>query len=133
MKKDDRLLSLKDWVESFWNFQEEDFSFFNQLLQKKNLFDPEIILKTLKHRMKTRKAFYQFYKHLSWKDIPSNELDKVKKKIEEVLYREEIITEMTNKLLEVLSMLIETPEVETPEERSFFKDLSLQEKQILLH
>ncbi len=128
MEKEDRVLSLKDWVESFWNFQEEDFSFFNQLLQRKKLLDPKNILKTLKERMKIRKAFYQFYKHLSWRDLPANELETLHKKMEEVLYREEIITEMTNKVLEILSMLIEPPE-----EENFSKEVPLREKQMLLH
>jgi hypothetical protein len=65
---------------------------------------------------------------LSWKDISPNELDEVKKRLEEVLYREELITEMVNKLLEVLSML-----VETPDERLLLKELSPEDKHILLH
>ena len=128
MEKTDRVLSLKDWVESFWAFQEEDFSFFQELLQKKRIFDPEGILQTIKHRMKARKAFYQFYKYLSWKDVPANEVEDIKKRVEEVLYREELITEMVNKLLEVLSLL-----VESPEDGLFFKEIPPQEKHTILH
>ena len=46
----DKILSLKDWIDSFWHFQEEDLNFFKNLLTRGKLPNVEEILKTLKER-----------------------------------------------------------------------------------
>ncbi|RKX59522.1 MAG: hypothetical protein DRP29_04420 [Thermodesulfobacteriota bacterium] len=106
MNTKDRVLSLKDWIESFLVFQEEDFQFFQDLLNKKIPFDPENILLKIKNRMDTRKVFYQLYKYLPWEELSMNERKMVEKKLYKILYREELITEFITKLLEALTYLI---------------------------
>lgn len=106
MNTKDKVLSLKDWIESFLVFQEEDFQFFQDLLNKKIPFDPENILLKIKNRMDTRKAFYQLYKYLPWEDLSINERKMIEKKLYKILYREELITEFVTKLLEALTYLI---------------------------
>jgi hypothetical protein len=101
----DKILSLKDWIDSFWHFQEEDLNFFKNLLTRGKLPNVEEILKTLKERMQLRRAYYQIYKHLSWRDLPLTELEWVERKLTEILKREEIITEMIDKFLDFLTYL----------------------------
>ncbi len=107
---EDRLLTIKDWIESFWNFQEEDLKYFNNLIEKKNSFNPEKILIDLKERMKVRKAYYQIYKYLNWKDLSSQDLIWIEKKLNEILKREEFITHLIGKLLDLLTKVFELPE-----------------------
>ncbi len=101
----DKILSLKDWIISFWDFQEEDLNFFKNLLNEESIPNIEKILEVLKKRMELRRAYYQIYKYLSWRDLPLSELEWVEKKLTEILKREEIITEMINKFLDFLSYL----------------------------
>ncbi len=107
MDGSDRIVSLKDWIDSFWDFQEEDLKYFQDLMNKKIPFNPEDILKNIKDRMQTRRAFYQIYKHLPKKELPIHELEWAEKKLAEIVYREELITSMVNKILEILTLLIE--------------------------
>lgn len=101
--KEDRLLTLKDWIKSFWNFQEEDLEYFNILVENNISIDPEEILTKLKERMKIRKAYYQIYKYLNWKDLSCEDLIWVESKLNEIIKREEFITNLIGKLLEALS------------------------------
>lgn len=103
---EDRLLTLKDWIESFWNFQEEDLKYFNSLIEKNSSFDPEKVLTNLKERMKIRKAYYQIYKYLNWKDLSCQDLVWVESKLNEILKREEIITNLIGNLLDVLGKFL---------------------------
>ncbi|WP_156955596.1 hypothetical protein [Thermodesulfobacterium hydrogeniphilum] len=107
MEEMDKIVSLKDWIDSFWNFQEEDLKYFKGLITKKNPFDPEEILVNIKERINARKVFYQIYKYLPRKDLPLNELEWAEQKLAEILVREELITDLINKTLEVLTFLID--------------------------
>lgn len=101
--KDDRLLTLKDWIESFWNFQEEELKYLHNLIEKSSSLNLERILNELKERMKIRKAYYQIYKYLNWKDLPCKDLLWVESKLNEILQREEVIANLIEKFLDVLN------------------------------
>jgi len=107
MKDSDKIVSLKDWIDSFWNFQEEDLQYLQNLITKKIPFDPEEIINNIKERFKIRKAFYQIYKHLPRKDLSLKDLEWAEQKLAEILYREELITDLTNKILDLLTFFIE--------------------------
>ncbi len=107
MKDTDRVVSLKDWIDSFWNFQEEDLQYLQNLIVKKAPLDPEEIVNKIKERIKARKAFYQIYKHLPRKDLSAKDLEWAEQKLAEILYREELITSLTYKLLDLLTFFIE--------------------------
>ncbi len=107
MKDTDKIVSLKDWIDSFWNFQEEDLQYLQNLLVKKNPLDPEDIINNIKERIKTRKAFYQIYRHLPKKELSVKDLEWAEQKLAEILYREELITSLTYKLLDLLTFFIE--------------------------
>lgn len=102
MQERDSLLTIKDWIESFWQFQEEDIKFFLEDLKDK-LQNPKEFLRELKTRMQTRKAYYSLFKHLSWRDISSEELPWVFQKLDEILTRENIITGTIEKVLDIFS------------------------------
>lgn len=103
--KEDRLLTLKDWIESFWNFQEEELEYFNNLIDKTSSLDLEKVLMEIKERMKVRKAYYQIYKHLNWKDLPCKDLIWIESKLNEIIKREEFITNLVGKFLDLLSSI----------------------------
>jgi len=107
MERMDKIVSLKDWIDSFWNFQEEDLKYFQNLITKKIPFDPEEILKNIKERMQTRRAFYQIYKYLPKRDLSLAELEWAEQKLTEIIYREELITNLINKILELLTLLVD--------------------------
>lgn len=108
MKDSDKIVSLKDWIDSFWNFQEEDLQYLQNLIVKKKPLDPEEIINNIKERFKTRKAFYQIYKHLPRKELSVKDLEWAEQKLAEILYREELITDLTNKILDILTFFIES-------------------------
>jgi len=113
----DKIVSLKDWINSFWNFQEEDIQYLQNLIVKKIPLDPEEVINNIKERFKTRKAFYQIYKHLPRKDLSVRDLEWAEQKLAEILYREELITDLTNKILDILTFFVESekfPISETP-------------------
>lgn len=107
MKVSDKIVSLKDWINSFWNFQEEDLQYLQNLIVKKKPLDPEEIINNIKERFKTRKAFYQIYKHLPRKELSVKDLEWAEQKLAEILYREELITDLTNKILDLLTFFVE--------------------------
>ncbi len=107
MNEIDKIVSLKDWIDSFWNFQEQDLKYFKNLISKKNPFDPEEILLNIKERIQARKAFYQIYKYLPRKDLTLEELEWAEQKLAEIIIREELITDLINKTLEILTVLID--------------------------
>lgn len=107
MKNSDKIVSLKDWIDSFWNFQEEDLQYLQSLITKKIPFNPEEIINNIKERFKTRRAFYQIYKHLPRNDLSLKDLEWAEQKLAEILYREELITNLTNKILDLLTFFIE--------------------------
>ncbi|MEZ0344736.1 MAG: hypothetical protein ABWJ99_08065 [Caldimicrobium sp.] len=102
MQERDSLLTLKDWIESFWQFQEEDLKFFSEDLKEK-LSDPKVFIKELKNRMQTRRAYYRIFKYLSWRDVPSEDLPWVFQKLDEILARETIITNTIERVLEIFA------------------------------
>lgn len=102
MQERDSLLTIKDWIESFWQFQEEDIKFFLEDLKEK-IKKPKEFMEELKRRLQTRRVYYRLFKHLSWRDVPSEELPWVLQKIDEILARETIITNTIDKIVEILS------------------------------
>ncbi|PMP67889.1 MAG: hypothetical protein C0190_02385 [Thermodesulfobacterium geofontis] len=107
----DKIVSLKDWINSFWDFQKEDLQYLQDLIIKNTPFDPEEIINSLRERFKKRRAFYQIYKHLPNKDLSVNDLEWAEKKLKEIIYREELITELVNKILDLLTLFIESEEL----------------------
>jgi len=75
MEPSDKIVNLKDWINSFWNFQEEDLQYLQNLIIRKLPLDPEEIINNLRERIKTRKAFYQIYKYLPRKDLSAKDLE----------------------------------------------------------
>lgn len=122
MQERDSLLTLKDWIESFWQFQEEDIKFFLEDLKEK-ILNPKEFLKELKNRMQTRKAYYKLFKHLSWRDVPNEDLPWVLQKMDEILARETIITDTIEKVLEIISeVFLEEDLRELKETGAFIKE-----------
>ncbi|PMP94963.1 MAG: hypothetical protein C0169_05915 [Thermodesulfobacterium geofontis] len=107
----DKIVSLKDWINSFWDFQKEDLQYLQDLIIKNTPFDPEEIINSLRERFKKRRAFYQIYKHLPNKDLSVNDLEWAEKKLKEIIYREELITDLVNKILDLLTLFIESEEL----------------------
>ncbi|AIH04788.1 MULTISPECIES: hypothetical protein [Thermodesulfobacterium] len=106
MENQDKVISLEDWIDLFWQFQEEDIKYFQNLVSTQKSFEPEEILKNIKERVNMRKVFYQFYKHLSKKDFSSDPSGEIEQKLSALFYREEMITRMINKVLELLSIMV---------------------------
>lgn len=125
----DKILTLKDWIESFWAFQEEDIRFFKEEFSGK-IKQPRELLVELKERMRMRKAYYKLFKHLSWRDLPKEEWTWVCDKLDEILARENLITETINKILSVISEIFFEGEEEL--DNSIFK-LEFSEKNIIFH
>jgi predicted transcriptional regulator len=115
MEPPNKVVDLKDWINAFWNFQEEDLQYLQNLIIKKTPLNPEEIINKLKERIKTRKAFYQIYKHLPKKDLSAKDLEWAEKKLAEIIYREDLITELTNKILDLLTFFVESEKVIFPE------------------
>ncbi|MCS7200028.1 MAG: hypothetical protein NZ850_06730 [Caldimicrobium sp.] len=105
MEEKDKILTLKEWIESFWNFQEEDIRFFKEEFKEK-VKHPEDLIQVIKNRMQTRKAYYRLFKHLSWRDLPPEEWSWACDKLDEIVARENIINETIEKILEIISDLI---------------------------
>ncbi len=128
MQEKDSLLTLKDWIESFWQFQEEDFKFLLEDLKEK-ILDPKAFIKELKNRMQTRRAYYKIFKHLSWRDVPAEELPQVFKKLDEILARETIITQTIEKVVEIFSALFLDEDVKELKETGAL----IKEEKIIYH
>ena len=106
MENKDKILSINEWIENFLKFQDEDFALFKELFQKKDIFEIKDILYTIKKRMKERRKFYSFYKHVSLNDLSLRERLEVHKKLSYILAREELITEIVEKILQFLTLLV---------------------------
>ncbi|MFN3505120.1 MAG: hypothetical protein ACK4Y7_02775 [Caldimicrobium sp.] len=104
MKERDSILTVKDWINSFWEFQEEDIKLLTKDLREK-FSDPKNFLEELRQRMRTRKAFYNLFKHLSLRDVPPEEFPWVERKLDEILARETLISETLEKILDIISTL----------------------------
>jgi hypothetical protein len=127
MQEKDSILTLKDWIKSFWELQEEDIRFFLEEF-KERMRDPKALLDELKFRMNRRRAFYSMFRHLSWRDLPLEELTWVEKKMDELLARESFITETLNKILEIFDDLLEEEVLELKKSKKM-----LEEEKIIFH
>ncbi|MFN4132453.1 MAG: hypothetical protein ACK4GE_05180 [Caldimicrobium sp.] len=127
-KEKDSILTIKDWIESFWDFQEEDLKLFMKDFREK-FQDPKAFISEIKNRIQTRKAFYKIFKHLSIKDIPEEELPFIERKLEEILAREAFITENMEKILEIFSSLFSEGCFEDLKE----KTIHITEDRIIFH
>ncbi len=99
---EDKVLTLKEWIESFWKFQEEDIRFFKEEVYQK-IRNPKELLNELRERIKTRQAYYGLFRHLSWRDLTKEELSWACDKLDEILARETVITGIINKTLDLIS------------------------------
>lgn len=102
---EDKVLTLREWIESFWKFQEDDLRFFKEEVYQK-MKNPRELLDELRERMKTRQVYYRLFKHLSWRDLPKEEWTWACDRLDEILARETLITEIINKILELLSDIL---------------------------
>ncbi|MFN3921933.1 MAG: hypothetical protein ACK4K4_06005 [Caldimicrobium sp.] len=127
-KEKDSILTIKDWIESFWDFQEEDLKLFMKDFREK-FKDPKAFISEIKNRIQTRKAFYKIFKHLSIKDIPAEELPFIERKLEEILAREAFITENMEKILEIFSSLFSEECLEDLKEKTIY----ITEDRIIFH
>jgi len=106
MEGKDGLLTIKDWIESFLHFQEEDFQFFkDKEALKEKLLRPKEFLDYIRKRMEMRKAFYKLFKHVSWNNLTPEELIWSHQKLDEILEKETLITDLINKVLDVITEL----------------------------
>jgi len=105
MAEKDSLLTIKDWIESFWQFQEEDINFFKEGDLKEKILKPREFLAHIRERMQERRVFYKLFKHVVWGDLTPDEVAWIQAKLDEILARETAITEAINKILEILSEL----------------------------
>lgn len=106
MEAKDSLLTIKDWIESFLNFQEEDFQFFkDKEALKEKLLKPKEFLDHIRKRMEMRKAFYKLFKHVSWNNLTPEDLIWSHQKLDEILEKETLITDLINKVLDVITEL----------------------------
>jgi len=106
MEAKDGLLTIKDWIESFLNFQEEDFQFFkDKEALKEKLLRPKEFLDYIRKRMEMRKAFYKLFKHVSWHNLTPEDLIWSHQKLDEILEKETLITDLINKVLDVITEL----------------------------
>lgn len=126
--KDDTLLTIKDWINSFWAFQEEDLKLFKSDLKEK-LQDPKGLIMEIRDRIKTRKAYYKIFKYLSIRDVPKEELPWVEKKLEEILSREAFISESLEKILEFFSSFLSEEDFNQLKEKTIF----LPEDKLIIH
>ncbi|QER42490.1 hypothetical protein F1847_06925 [Thermodesulfobacterium sp. TA1] len=106
MENQDKVISLEDWINLFWDFQEEDIKYFQDLVSNNKPFDPGEVLNNIKERVRTRKIFYQFYRYLSKKNFSFDLSGDLEQKLNALFYREEMITKMINKVLEILSVMV---------------------------
>ncbi len=127
MQERDTILTLKDWIKSFWELQEEDIRFFLEEFREK-MRDPKALLDELRYRMNRRRAFYSMFRHLSWRDLPPEDLTWVEKKMDELLARESFITETLNKILEIFSDFLEDEIQELKKSKKM-----LEEEKIIFH
>uniref|UniRef100_A0A832GN45 Uncharacterized protein n=1 Tax=Caldimicrobium thiodismutans TaxID=1653476 RepID=A0A832GN45_9BACT len=129
MEERDKILTIKEWIESFWALQEEDIRFFREEFRGK-IKQPKELLEELKERMRRRQVFYKLFKHLSWRDLPKEEWTWVCDKLDEILARENLITETINKILDVVGEIFFGEEEGLS--KSTFK-LDLPDKKIIFH
>lgn len=106
MEGKDGILTIKDWIESFLHFQEEDFQFFkDKEALKEKLLKPKEFLDYIRKRMEMRKAFYKLFKHVSWHNLTPEDLIWSHQKLDEILEKETLITDLINKVLDVITEL----------------------------
>lgn len=104
-----RVCTLKDWLEAFYRKQEDDLHFFADLLTSPKI--SEETSRELNRRLQERRQFSFFFKTLSWHNLSLDELEWCKKKMEEILSRENEIREILDRLLEMFgSNLIKRPQ-----------------------
>lgn len=127
--EEDRVLTLKEWIESFWKFQEEDIRFFKEEIYQK-IRNPRELLDVLRERIRTRQVYYRLFKHLSWRDLPKEEWSWACDRLDEILARETVITEVINRVLDFLSDTILGEDSER-ELKSF--QVELQGKPLIFH
>lgn len=126
---EDKVLTLKEWIDSFWKFQEEDLRFFKEEIYQM-MKNPRELLNELRERMRTRQVYYRLFKHLSWRDLPKEELTWACDRLDEILARETMITEIINKILDFLSEIFFGEDSER-ELKTF--QIELQEKPHIFH
>lgn len=127
-KENDTILTIKDWIESFWEFQEEDLKLFMKDLREK-VQDPKAFISELRNRIQTRKTFYKIFKHLSLKDISPEDLPWVERKLDEILAREAFISENLEKILEIFSSFLSEENCEELKE----KTIHISQDRIIFH
>ncbi len=115
-----RVCTLKDWLKAFARKQEEDLSFFTELLSTPEI-SREISLE-LQRRLYERRKFSAFFRTLTWQHLSPEELAWCERKLEEVLAREDELHRLVNLLLEMLG--------EKPEETAFHQE-TLRQKEAL--
>jgi hypothetical protein len=101
----DRLLTFEDWIETYWQLQDEDLEFFTQEnLREKFFNDPKGLLRELSERTRRRKEAFQFFKHLNIRDIPEDKIEEVQRKLDLLALRENLLNDLIGKILELFEI-----------------------------
>ncbi len=127
MKKDS-LLTLKDWIQTLWDIQEEDLKFLSEDV-KALVKNPKELINELRVRMDRHKTLYNLYPFLSWNNLSSQDMEWSLKKLTKLMEREKFITDYVNKILDILTKILD--ELEGVERIS--QDKLLEVDKFILH
>lgn len=101
----DRLLTFEDWIDTYWQLQDEDLEFLTHENLREMFFnDPKGLLKELSERTRRRKEAFQFFKHLNIRDIPEGKIEEVQKKLDLLALRENLLNDLVGKILELFEI-----------------------------
>jgi hypothetical protein len=101
----DRLLTFEDWIDTYWQLQDEDLEFLTQENLRERFFsDPKGLLKELRERTRRRKEAFQFFKHLNIRDIPEDKIEEVQRKLDLLALRENLLNDLIGKILELFEI-----------------------------
>ena len=101
----DRLLTFEDWIDTYWQLQDEDLEFLTQENLRERFFsDPKGLLKELRERTRRRKEAFQFFKHLNIQDIPEDKIEEVQRKLDLLALRENLLNDLIGKILELFEI-----------------------------
>ena len=101
----DKVLTFEDWIETYWQIQDEDFNFLNNKKLGEMFFnDPQGLLEELRARTRRRREAFQFSKYLDIRDIPKERIEEVQKKLELISLRENLLNDLVSKIIELYEL-----------------------------
>jgi len=94
-----RVCTLKDWLEAYSLKQEDDLQFLEDLLAYPRI--SREVSEELRRRLDERRQYSAFFKSISWHNLSPEDLRWCVNKMEEILWREDQIKEVLDRLVEV--------------------------------